>query len=199
MATWGQLGVHRKPVGVLNIEGFWDPFLAQLDRCVNGAAQSGRLSCGPARTLSTFALRAWIVSCARMPCAMRIALYTYRVAPGWTMQWRMLTINNGSRCPYMENMQDGTRRVPCAGIQGLAVRIRRPRAPARCHARQNARKGLLCVGASPIVEDPFALALRVRTGQTVVCRVRRGGSGVQFLRWVRCAGQRVRLCIRHCA
>jgi predicted Rossmann-fold nucleotide-binding protein len=29
--TWQQLGLHAKPVGVLNVAGFWDPLLAALD------------------------------------------------------------------------------------------------------------------------------------------------------------------------
>ena len=29
--TWGQLGHHRKPVGLLNVAGFFDPLLAFLD------------------------------------------------------------------------------------------------------------------------------------------------------------------------
>lgn len=29
--TWLQLGLHRKPVGLLNISGFWDPLLKFLD------------------------------------------------------------------------------------------------------------------------------------------------------------------------
>ncbi len=33
-ATWGQIGIHTKPVGVLNIDGYWNPFLAQLDRAI---------------------------------------------------------------------------------------------------------------------------------------------------------------------
>jgi uncharacterized protein (TIGR00730 family) len=33
-ATWTQLGIHRKPVGLLNVEGFYDPFLAYLDNAV---------------------------------------------------------------------------------------------------------------------------------------------------------------------
>lgn len=32
--TWLQLGIHRKPVGLLNIEGYYDPLLAFLDRGV---------------------------------------------------------------------------------------------------------------------------------------------------------------------
>jgi len=34
MLTWGQLGLHDKPVGVLNINGFYDPILAAIDRMV---------------------------------------------------------------------------------------------------------------------------------------------------------------------
>ena len=29
--TWAQLGRHKKPILILNIEGFWDPFCALLD------------------------------------------------------------------------------------------------------------------------------------------------------------------------
>ena len=29
--TWSQLGLHAKPCGLLNVEGFWDGFLRQLD------------------------------------------------------------------------------------------------------------------------------------------------------------------------
>ncbi len=32
--TWGQLGLHAKPYGVLNVGGFFDPLLAFLDRLV---------------------------------------------------------------------------------------------------------------------------------------------------------------------
>ena len=31
VATWSQLGLHSKPVILLNVRGFWDPLLAQLD------------------------------------------------------------------------------------------------------------------------------------------------------------------------
>jgi uncharacterized protein (TIGR00730 family) len=30
--TWAQLGHHRKPVGLLNVEGYFDPLLAFLDQ-----------------------------------------------------------------------------------------------------------------------------------------------------------------------
>jgi uncharacterized protein (TIGR00730 family) len=30
--TWAQIGVHAKPVGVLNVNGYFDPLLAMLDR-----------------------------------------------------------------------------------------------------------------------------------------------------------------------
>jgi uncharacterized protein (TIGR00730 family) len=35
MLTWGQLGLHDKPVGVLNIKGFFDPFFSAIDRMVD--------------------------------------------------------------------------------------------------------------------------------------------------------------------
>jgi uncharacterized protein (TIGR00730 family) len=32
--TWGQLGLHQKPIGLLNVAGFFDPLLAWLDHMV---------------------------------------------------------------------------------------------------------------------------------------------------------------------
>ncbi len=32
--TWGQLGFHAKPMGLLNVNGFYDPLLAMFDRAV---------------------------------------------------------------------------------------------------------------------------------------------------------------------
>jgi len=32
--TWGQLGYHDKPCGLLNVAGYWDGILAALDRAV---------------------------------------------------------------------------------------------------------------------------------------------------------------------
>jgi uncharacterized protein (TIGR00730 family) len=32
--TWAQLGLHTKPVGLLNTAGFFDPLLAWVDHCV---------------------------------------------------------------------------------------------------------------------------------------------------------------------
>jgi hypothetical protein len=32
--TWAQLGLHRKPFGLLNVAGYYDPLLALLDRGV---------------------------------------------------------------------------------------------------------------------------------------------------------------------
>jgi uncharacterized protein (TIGR00730 family) len=34
ITTWSQLGLHRKPVVLLDVDGFWDPLVAQLDRMV---------------------------------------------------------------------------------------------------------------------------------------------------------------------
>lgn len=32
--TWGQLGFHVKPMGLLNVNGFYDPLLAMFDKAV---------------------------------------------------------------------------------------------------------------------------------------------------------------------
>jgi hypothetical protein len=34
VVTWAQLGLHRKPVALLDVDAFWDPLVAQLDRMV---------------------------------------------------------------------------------------------------------------------------------------------------------------------
>lgn len=34
VATWSQLGLHRKPLVLLDVAGFWDPLVALLDRMV---------------------------------------------------------------------------------------------------------------------------------------------------------------------
>ncbi len=35
MFTWGQLGLHRKPLGLLDVAGYWQPLLAFLEHAVN--------------------------------------------------------------------------------------------------------------------------------------------------------------------
>jgi uncharacterized protein (TIGR00730 family) len=32
--TWAQLGIHAKPIGILNVEGFFDPLVELVDRAV---------------------------------------------------------------------------------------------------------------------------------------------------------------------
>jgi hypothetical protein len=32
--TWAQIGLHDKPVGVLDVGGFWQPLIAQFDKAV---------------------------------------------------------------------------------------------------------------------------------------------------------------------
>jgi uncharacterized protein (TIGR00730 family) len=34
--TWGQLGIHRKPCGLLNVAGYYDPLIAFIDAAVRG-------------------------------------------------------------------------------------------------------------------------------------------------------------------
>jgi uncharacterized protein (TIGR00730 family) len=35
IVTWSALGLHRKPVGILNVEGYFDPLLALLEHAVS--------------------------------------------------------------------------------------------------------------------------------------------------------------------
>lgn len=32
--TWGQLGLHAKPIGLLNVDGYFDALLTYIDQCV---------------------------------------------------------------------------------------------------------------------------------------------------------------------
>jgi uncharacterized protein (TIGR00730 family) len=32
--TWAQIGLHRKPIYLLNIQGYWDPLIALLDHVI---------------------------------------------------------------------------------------------------------------------------------------------------------------------
>jgi hypothetical protein len=34
IVTWAQLGIHRKPIGVLNVAGYWDPLIRLLSTAV---------------------------------------------------------------------------------------------------------------------------------------------------------------------
>jgi uncharacterized protein (TIGR00730 family) len=34
VATWSQLGLHQKPVALLDVDSFWEPLVMQLDRMV---------------------------------------------------------------------------------------------------------------------------------------------------------------------
>jgi len=34
MLTWAQLELHAKPIVLVNIDGYWDPFLAMLDKMI---------------------------------------------------------------------------------------------------------------------------------------------------------------------
>lgn len=56
MVTWSQLGIHEKAVGVLNVEGFYDPLLQFFDQIVvqgfvGGEVRESILSSGSPREL----------------------------------------------------------------------------------------------------------------------------------------------------
>lgn len=37
--TWQQLGYHAKPIGVLNVNGFFDPLLGFVEKCIQEVGQ----------------------------------------------------------------------------------------------------------------------------------------------------------------
>ncbi|MEM9317378.1 MAG: TIGR00730 family Rossman fold protein [Pseudomonadota bacterium] len=41
--TWAQLGLHAKPIYVINVDGFWDPLLALLDHVIARGFADGSL------------------------------------------------------------------------------------------------------------------------------------------------------------
>ncbi|PRO66236.1 TIGR00730 family Rossman fold protein [Alkalicoccus urumqiensis] len=34
MFTWAQLGIHKKPIGILNVDGYYDPLLSMFDHMI---------------------------------------------------------------------------------------------------------------------------------------------------------------------
>ena len=40
--TWGMLGLHAKPTALLDVDGFWQPLLVQLQRMVDDGYLDGR-------------------------------------------------------------------------------------------------------------------------------------------------------------
>jgi uncharacterized protein (TIGR00730 family) len=68
IATWGQLGIHHKPVGVLNVAGYYDPLAALLDHAV----EEGFVS-APNRAL---------IRVAEAPEALLDDLVSFRPPPG---------------------------------------------------------------------------------------------------------------------
>jgi uncharacterized protein (TIGR00730 family) len=59
--TWGQMGLHAKPCGLLNVNGYWDPLLALFDHAVAEGFVRGahralvQVADDPARLLSALA------------------------------------------------------------------------------------------------------------------------------------------------
>jgi len=47
VVTWLQLGIHAKPCGILNVDDYYSPLLAQIERAVSegfiGSVQAGSL------------------------------------------------------------------------------------------------------------------------------------------------------------
>ena len=74
IATWGQLGIHRKPVGILNVAGYYDPLVALLGHAADAGFVSEQnrglfvVADDPARLLDRLAVHvpppgpAWITA-----------------------------------------------------------------------------------------------------------------------------------------
>jgi len=63
MATWDQLGIHAKALAIVNLEGYFDSFMAQLDRAVADgllrAEHRALLACAPTVEAALAVLAAW--------------------------------------------------------------------------------------------------------------------------------------------
>jgi len=63
MITWAQLGIHRKPCGLVNVAGYFDGLLAQFDRAVAEgllkAAHRGLVVAAPDAAGLLDAMTAW--------------------------------------------------------------------------------------------------------------------------------------------
>lgn len=36
IVSWGQIGIHQKPIGILNVAGYYDPLIEMINRSVEG-------------------------------------------------------------------------------------------------------------------------------------------------------------------
>jgi hypothetical protein len=61
MMTWTQLNIHQKPVGILNVGGFYDHLLAQLQHAVE--------VCGVTRPAVSRPACSAALRCGAHPCA----------------------------------------------------------------------------------------------------------------------------------
>lgn len=66
--TWAQIGMHRKPVGLLNVQGYYDPLLTMIDR----ARQQGFI----------YAEHRALIVCEATPAALLDGLATYAPPEG---------------------------------------------------------------------------------------------------------------------
>jgi uncharacterized protein (TIGR00730 family) len=64
--TWAQLGLHRKPCGMINVDGYYDALLRWLDEAVTGgflaADERELLRVGPDPATVLDALEAWVAA-----------------------------------------------------------------------------------------------------------------------------------------
>lgn len=111
--TWSQLGIHAKPIGLLNVNGYYDPLLALFDKAV----EEGFLS-DEARLILVSA-----------PTARELVHKMERFAPVQDknmpkLSWETVEAPNrswqqprGTRSSYDASQRQQLKHAPCLGIQ----------------------------------------------------------------------------------
>ena len=80
--TWKQLGLHRKPIGLLDVDGYWQPLLAFLEHAVNE------------RFLHAEHLETLLVDRSAPALLDRLASHTHRAVDKWLDRGRAGIDNN---------------------------------------------------------------------------------------------------------
>jgi uncharacterized protein (TIGR00730 family) len=77
MFTWSQLGLHHKPIGLLDVAGYWNPVLTMLDHMVDE------------RFLRPQHRETLLVDARPEPLLERFAAYEYRPGEKWVDRQRV--------------------------------------------------------------------------------------------------------------
>lgn len=70
IVSWGQIGIHQKPIGMLNVAGYYDPLIDMINKGVKGGFIPS-----PNKEL---------IVCETNPALLLKKLYTYRLPNKWS-------------------------------------------------------------------------------------------------------------------